>query len=75
MLINRLQWIDNRVVRIANEHGLEKLIDIDGNFKELEFNQIPMFNEIGGKEWLDEWHIFISREYEPNNLKYCKRVY
>lgn len=75
MTINRLQWIDNKVIRIANEFGHEKLIDIEDDFKELEFNTIPLFNEVSGFEWYNGFHIFLSREYEPDNIKYCQRVY
>jgi len=31
MLINRLQWIDNKTLKICNENGVEKLLDVDNN--------------------------------------------
>ena len=41
--INRIQWIDNRIIRVVNLHGIEKLIDFQKNFEEVGFNTIPEF--------------------------------
>jgi len=38
MVINRFEWVDERVFRIASPDGLEKLIDVEDNFKEISFN-------------------------------------
>jgi hypothetical protein len=38
MVINRFEWIDERIFRICGEEGLEKLIDVEDNFKEISFN-------------------------------------
>jgi hypothetical protein len=54
-------WTDNRTIKIANEEGYEKVIDIEDDFKEVAHNQIPLFNEISGKEWVEMYHIYISR--------------
>lgn len=40
-------WVDNDTVRIVNNEGIERLVDLKNNFKEIEFNKIPLFN----KEW------------------------
>ena len=76
MVINRFEWVDERVFRIASPDGLEKLIDVEDNFKEISFNQIPLFNEIDGNEWKDgEYHIFKSRQMITNPVKKFKRIY
>ena len=52
-VINRFKWIDQKTLLIVNEDGIEKLIDIDNNFKEIGFNYRPLFNEINGNEYED----------------------
>jgi hypothetical protein len=46
----RFMWVDNDTIRVANNEGIERLVDLKNNFKEIEFNVIPMFN----KEWSNE---------------------
>ena len=37
-------WVDNDTIKIVNKEGIEKLIDIRNNFREIEFNLIPLFD-------------------------------
>lgn len=39
----KFMWVDNDRVRIVNSEGIERLVDLKNNFKEIEFNKIPMF--------------------------------
>ncbi len=39
----RFMWVDNDTLRIVNPEGIERLVDLKNNFKEIEFNRIPMF--------------------------------
>jgi hypothetical protein len=39
--INRIQWIDNRLIRLVNKEGVEKIIDFQDDFVELHSNVIP----------------------------------
>ena len=43
-IMNRFMWVDNSLIRIINYEGIEKIIDIDNNFKEIEYNVIPLFD-------------------------------
>jgi hypothetical protein len=40
---NRFTWVDNDTVKIVNPEGIERLVDLKNNFKEIEFNVIPLF--------------------------------
>ena len=75
MVIDRCQWIDDRILRVASEDGTEKLFDSEDGFKVLAFNQIPLFNEIDGREWYAEYHIFYSRQEVDDPIKKLQRIY
>lgn len=49
-------WIDNDTVKIVNTEGIERLVDLKNNFKEIEFNRIPMFN----RDWSIDNHYYID---------------
>lgn len=44
-LINRFAWVDNNTFRIVSQDGIERLVDIKDNFKEIQFNVIPLYNK------------------------------
>lgn len=44
VIMNKFRWLDNSNIRIINNEGIEKIIDISDNFKEIEYNIIPLFN-------------------------------
>ena len=44
--LNRFKWVNISTFLIVNEEGIEKLVDIDNDFKEIEFNYRPLFTEI-----------------------------
>lgn len=41
--MNRFCWVDNLTIKIINEEGTEKLIDLETQ-KELAYNVIPLFD-------------------------------
>lgn len=45
-VVNRFNWVDNKTIRIISHDGIEKYVNIENNFKEIDFNRIPEFNEI-----------------------------
>lgn len=51
--LNRFRWLDSGSFLLVNEEGIEKIIDIDNEFKEVAYNLRPLFNEIekGDPEW------------------------
>ena len=56
--------MDNKTIKIANEHGSEKVVDVSDNFKLIAHNEIPLFNKLPNKEWTREggyFHIYKSR--------------
>ena len=50
-VLNRAKWIDEKTMLITNEEGIEKIIDIENNFSEMQYNYRPIFNEIDGREY------------------------
>ena len=42
--MKRFKWIDEDTFIIANEEGMEKIIDTKKDFKEQAYNKIPLFN-------------------------------
>lgn len=46
ILGHRFQWIDNDTIKVLNEEGIERLVDLKRNFKEIEFNRIPMYDNM-----------------------------
>ena len=44
--VNRIKWINVSTMMIANEEGIEKLVDIDDGFKEIAYNLRPLFTDI-----------------------------
>lgn len=45
-IMNRFLWLDNNQIRIINSEGIEKILDLSNNFKEVEYNVIPLFNNM-----------------------------
>lgn len=43
----KFMWIDNDTIKVVNSEGIERLVDLKNNFKEIEFNKIPLFKN----EW------------------------
>lgn len=43
-VMNRFMWVDQSTIRIINREGVEKLLDLKDNFREIEYNVIPLFN-------------------------------
>ncbi len=42
--MNRIHWINNDILKVINEEGIEKLVNIREDFKEIEFSSIPSFD-------------------------------
>lgn len=40
----KFMWIDNDTIKVVNSEGIERLVDLKNNFKEIEFNKIPLFD-------------------------------
>lgn len=58
-LMSRFKWIDSNTVRIVNFEGIEKIVDMKNNFRELEYNVIPLFNNSEIKD--KQRHFFYNR--------------
>ena len=43
---HRFCWIDNDTVKICNNEGIERIVDLKNNFKEVEFNRIPLYDKL-----------------------------
>lgn len=43
-MINRFAWYDNYTIKIISKDGIEKLLEVANNFKEVDFNRIPNFD-------------------------------
>jgi hypothetical protein len=42
-IMYRFTWVDSNTIKIVNKEGIEKKIDLKDNFKEIEFNIVPLF--------------------------------
>ncbi len=42
-IMNRFIWIDKSQIKIINKEGIEKIVDLEHNFEEVEYNVIPLF--------------------------------
>jgi hypothetical protein len=60
--VNRVQWLNNRLIRIVNLEGVEKIMDIQDNFKEVESNVIPFFKTHDYPTEFNELPYFFERE-------------
>lgn len=45
ILMNRFRWVDCDTIIVMNNEGVEKKIDIKDNFREIEFNIIPLYDD------------------------------
>eukprot|EP00347_Sterkiella_histriomuscorum_P004764 403359199 len=76
---NRFQWQDEETFIIVSQDGIEKKVDIQNNFSELQYNYRPLFNDINGKEY-EKSIYYTLREDIPINqvldrLKMCYQQY
>ena len=64
---HRFLWIDNDTIRIINNEGLERLIDLKNNFREIEFNKITMYLP----EWCQKGNYYLDplATEQPADLK------
>jgi hypothetical protein len=46
LVINRFKWLTESTFLIVSEEGIEKIVDMDDGFKEVEYNYRPLFNGI-----------------------------
>ena len=42
-IAKKFKWVDNERIRIINNEGIEKIVDINKGFKEEEYAVVPMF--------------------------------
>jgi hypothetical protein len=42
-IMNRFIWINKGQIKIINKEGIEKIVDLEHNFEEIEYNVIPLF--------------------------------
>jgi hypothetical protein len=42
-VINRFKWHNNTSIKVINTEGIERVIEIGAEFKELAFHVIPIF--------------------------------
>lgn len=75
--VNRMQWIDNRLIRIVNVEGIEKIVDFQDGFKEIAFNSIPAFIDSDLVEGFKMTPYYYEREALDldNTEKWLERKY
>ena len=42
-VFKQFMWVDDHKIKLINDEGIEKVIDIYDNFRELGYNAIPMY--------------------------------
>jgi hypothetical protein len=40
----QFRWVTNRVIKIVNNEGIEKIIDIENGFKDINQDTVPMID-------------------------------
>ena len=43
-LIKKFKWVNSNVIKIINEEGIEKMIDIKNGFKDINQDTVPMID-------------------------------
>lgn len=44
-IMNRFKWVDEETIRLINNEGIEKIIDLKSvHLDEIEYNVIPLFD-------------------------------
>ena len=54
----RFKWIGDEMLRVINEDGIEKLVDIGTEFSQVAFNKIDNYNHSKDRET----HFYYNRE-------------
>lgn len=44
-IAKRFKWVDSSRVRIINNEGIEKIVDITSGFKEIAYGVVPFFDD------------------------------
>lgn len=52
-LIKKFRWLNSSLIKIINEEGIEKIIDIENGFKDVNQDTVPMIDlaEINDKDY------------------------
>lgn len=53
-LSRRFRWIDSNRIKLINEEGIEKIVDIKDGFKELSYGSVPLIDLSAYKERKDK---------------------
>lgn len=43
-VMRRFKWVNENVIHVINQEGIELLVDTEDKFKEIEFNFIPLYD-------------------------------
>ena len=74
--INRIKWLDASTMKIVNEDGFEKIVDLDNNCNEVSYNYRPLFNSIDGVEYESSHYYVLRKDLTTNQvLMRLKRIY
>jgi len=44
-VMNRFMWVNEDTMRVISREGTEMIIDVKGDFKQVEYNMIPLFDK------------------------------
>lgn len=56
MIGKRFRWVTNQTIKVINNEGIEKIIDIEGGFKDLNQDTIPMIDM--KEQETEKWHYY-----------------
>lgn len=70
----RFTWLDNKTIKVINSEGIERKISIDkGEFKEIEFNVIPLFHQLreqGSHYYFENPNLTVKDTLQRLQIKY-----
>ena len=62
----RFKWEDNHTIKYVNLEGIERKIDVSHNeFNELQFNVVPMFEELYKDHLSKQSHFYFEKHVLP----------
>lgn len=56
VIMNRFKWINDDTIKVISKEGIEMIIDMKDNFKEIESNIIPLFDQEEVKDPLRSYY-------------------
>lgn len=61
LISKRFRWVNSQMIKVINNEGIEKIIDIHNGFKDINQAVVPMIN-LKDQE-IEKWHYYFQPKY------------